>query len=182
MNLRPNYLTSKDVEKYLIQPVVIEIDDGDANGTPRSRRSTLAKDKRAVTFDPKDLNNEIAKEVDNYSYYQRKIKNQVEGSTISLLETYTDDRNLLKDQTLKRSFAKHLDTLMQPPDSVESTPRLADPLAKLIKPMRRVPLAGFGIKSMSPRGGVDYQRNKSFVSVASRQSTMTQKQQEASDI
>ena len=128
MNLRPNYLTSKDIDKYLIQPIVVEIDDGDANGTPRSRRSSLTKEKRAVTFDPEDLNNEIAAEVDNYSHYQRNIDNKDEGSTISLLETYTDDKSLLKDQTLKRSFAKHLDTLMQPAESVESTPRLQKPL------------------------------------------------------
>ena len=92
--------------------------------------------------------------MDNYAHYQRKIDNKVEGSTISLLETYTDDRSLLKDQTLKRSFAKHLDILMQPAESLESTPRLADPLSKLIKPMRRMPLAGFGVKSTSPRGGI----------------------------
>ena len=65
--------------------------------------------------------------MDNYAHYQRKIDNQVEGSTISLLETYTDDR-IFKDQTIKRSFAKHLDTLMQPAESVESTPRLTKPL------------------------------------------------------
>jgi len=70
---------------------------------------------------------------------------------LSLLESYTDESALLQEDLLKKSFAQHLDKLIDLGRDVEAEIDVVNPLTKLFSKPMSMPISGMGPKSISEK-------------------------------